>query len=220
MHKRVCLSLVVSGLLLPLELAGQVRAPLGIQPPMHGHAFPLGAQPRNPFFHRGFFLGGPIFYSDYAYEPPPIAPPQVVVVQAPAVAAQTKEEPRPVQPLLIEWQGDRFVRIAGAEENHPSRVPPDYAAGFDAKASGNSATARRELPPALLVFRDGHQEETTNYAIVDGVLYSYPDYWAAGSWTKRILIADLDLPATLTQNQQRGSKFTLPAGPHQVVTRP
>ena len=34
------------------------------------------------------------------------------------------------------------------------------------------------------------------------------------------LISDLDLPATFQQNRERGVKFTLPAGPNQVVTRP
>jgi hypothetical protein len=222
MHKRACLSLMVSALLLPLQLVAQGRAPIGISPPMHGRSFPFGARLHNPFFHHSIFLAGPAFYPDYPYEPPPVPPPQVVIVQAPAPAAQTKEEPKRVQPLLIEWQGDRFVRIASAEESLStrSRVPPDYVAELNANARGNSAIPHRELPPALLVFRDGHQEESANYAIVDGVLYAYADYWMGGSWTKRILIADLDLPATLKQNQERGVKFTLPAGPNQVVTRP
>jgi hypothetical protein len=122
MKQRTCLSLLVSAVLLPLPLAAQGRVPLAIHPPIHGHTFPFGSHPHNPFFQPGLFLGGPVFYPDYPYEPLPAAPPQVVVVQTPAPAVQTKEEPRHVRPLLIEWQGDRFVRIAGAEDNLTTAV--------------------------------------------------------------------------------------------------
>jgi len=35
-----------------------------------------------------------------------------------------------------------------------------------------------------------------------------------------IQIADLDLPATLKQNQDRGVRFELPSGPDEVMIRP
>jgi hypothetical protein len=51
-------------------------------------------------------------------------------------------------------------------------------------------------------------------------MYSKADYWTSGSWTKKIQIADLDVPATMRINQERGVKFALPTSPNEVVMRP
>jgi hypothetical protein len=76
------------------------------------------------------------------------------------------------------------------------------------------------LPPAVLVFRDGHTEEVSSYSIIGTVIYTKSDYWASGNWTRKIQIADLDLPATRKQNQERGVKFELPSSPDEVMIRP
>ena len=55
---------------------------------------------------------------------------------------------------------------------------------------------------------------------MSGTIYFKADYWSSGSWTRKIQIADLDLPATLRLNQERGLKFVMPSGPNEVVTRP
>jgi uncharacterized membrane protein len=72
----------------------------------------------------------------------------------------------------------------------------------------------------MLVFRDGHKEEIERYAIIGAVIYTRADYWSTGSWTRKVTIADLDVPATLKLNQERGGRFTLPSGPDEVVVRP
>ena len=51
-------------------------------------------------------------------------------------------------------------------------------------------------------------------------LYAKADYLTTGAWTRKVLLADLDLPATIKQNQERGLKFDLPSGPNEVVLRP
>jgi hypothetical protein len=71
----------------------------------------------------------------------------------------------------------------------------------------------------VLAFRDGHKEEVGSYTIVDGTMYTKADYWTSGSWTRKIQITDLDLPATLKLNKERGVNFALPAGPYEVVIR-
>jgi hypothetical protein len=76
------------------------------------------------------------------------------------------------------------------------------------------------LPSAVLVFRDGHKEEIGKYVIVSGTIYTSSDYWNSGSWTRKVQIADLDVPATLKLNQERGAKFALPSGPNEVMMRP
>jgi hypothetical protein len=75
------------------------------------------------------------------------------------------------------------------------------------------------LPRSVLVFRDGHREEIERYVIEDDIIDVSVSRWDTGSWTKKISIADLDVPATLKLNQERGGKFNLPSGPNEVVVR-
>ncbi len=72
----------------------------------------------------------------------------------------------------------------------------------------------------MLVFRDGHQEELSNYTIINGTLYTKSDYWSTGSWNKQIQLASLDIPATVKLNQERGLRFGLPASPNEIFVRP
>ena len=181
-------------------------------------------QHRRSFDRGSVFLPYPYFYSDYGYDYAE-APPQVTVVPpAPAVESQTTPS-TPLEPLLIEWQGDRFVRMTLSQKASPSgQTAPDYseksALRSPVPARKGVAQAPRELPPAVFVFRDGRTEEASSYIIMNGIIYTKADYWSSGSWTTQIQVADLDVPATLKLNQERGLKFVLPAGPNEVVTRP
>jgi hypothetical protein len=75
----------------------------------------------------------------------------------------------------------------------------------------------RELEPAVLVFLDGKRSEVTNFAIVGPVLYDLSD-----RRSRKIQLAELDLPATIAANDERGIAFRLPpaSSPNQVITRP
>lgn len=138
-----------------------------------------------------------------------------VMVQQPAPvavqqAAASVPEVRPANPLLIELQGDRFVRVTGNGVNS--------AAG--AGAAQQITAEHAELPPAVLVFRDGRHQEVSSYSIIGPTLYASGSYWTNGYWTQKIPLADLDLPATFEFNRERGVNFVLPSAPDQVVTRP
>jgi hypothetical protein len=62
-------------------------------------------------------------------------------------------------------------------------------------------------PSTVLVFKDGHHSDVLNYAIVGDTLFDL----GAGR-TRKILLADLDLPATHKANDERGVDFQIPAG--------
>jgi hypothetical protein len=62
-------------------------------------------------------------------------------------------------------------------------------------------------------------EEVDKYMIQGDALYTSADYWTTGSWTKKIPLAELDLPASLKLNKERGAKFNLPSAPNEVVIR-
>jgi hypothetical protein len=178
---------------------------------------------------RSTVLAYPYFYSDSDYDSGQGSqPPQVVVVQASA-PAPPPAPPAPRESLLIEWQGDHFVRTTTSAKN-PAGAPvaTDYSETFAAPLSPTvrpgreqkNAAQPRELPPTVLVFHDGRREEVSEYTIMSRTIYLKADYWTTGSWTRKIQIADLDVPATLKLNQERGLKFVLPASSNEVVTRP
>jgi hypothetical protein len=66
-------------------------------------------------------------------------------------------------------------------------------------------------PTTVLWFKDGHQSEVQNYAIVGETLFDFTD-----GRSHKILLADLDLPATQKANDDRGVDFQVPAKTGQV----
>jgi hypothetical protein len=168
------------------------------------------------------WFGDPFLYSDYAqpatYERT-ISP--VIVVQPAAAAAPA--EPK-ADPLMIEWQGDHYVRYSGqGGAAKGNGLPLDYSESAPPSAT-QLHTAQQvspaDLPPAVLVFRDGHREQVSDYVIADGNLYARGDYWHDGFWSKTVQLSALDMPATLRANSDSGVKFVLPSAPNEVVTRP
>ena len=63
----------------------------------------------------------------------------------------------------------------------------------------------KPIDPTVLVFRDGHQQEVTNYAIMGQTVYVFD------SRTQKIALTDLDVAATIKVNDDRGVDFHLPA---------
>lgn len=115
---------------------------------------------------------------------------------------------------MIELQGDRYVRVGGnVAENQVTQR--EYES-----SRGKSGSRPTPVPPAVLAFRNGTREEVNSYTIVGNTLYESGDYWTQGYWTKKVQLADLDLPETMRLNQERGVPFRLPTAPNDVVTRP
>lgn len=137
--------------------------------------------------------------------------PQVFIVPSPVTAPQPA--PPPIDPLIIEWRGDRYVRVA----NSSNATALDYVAP---SATVTKPVAPRENVPALLIFRDGSRVEVSSYTIVGNSLYAAADRWIVGVWSKKIDLASLDVPSTLRANQERGVPFALPSSPNEVIVRP
>ncbi|PYV67911.1 MAG: hypothetical protein DMG97_26140 [Acidobacteria bacterium] len=172
----------------------------GISVVERGHRHPFG---RSPFF---FLYGAPYFYSD-DYEPYDLQYAKSEPAPQP-VSSEANPGPLP-EPVLLELHGSQWVKVTNFGETSQQALNP----------SSQSASAK-PMPAAVLVYRDGHSEEISSYSIIDRVMYTKADYYSSGSWTRTIQIADLDIPATLKQNQRRGVKFDLPSGPDEVVIRP
>jgi hypothetical protein len=160
-----------------------------------------------PFFYG---YGPPYFYADDYYEPYPAEYARPEPAPQPAPVVQEKPGPLP-EPVLLELHGDQWVKVTNF--GHASQQT------VSSSAKANSQPAK-PMSPAVLIYRDGRTEEISSYSIIGSSIYTKSDYYSSGSWTRTIQIADLDVPATLKQNEQRGVKFDLPSGPNEIVIRP
>lgn len=190
------------------------------------------------FFYPSLFFADPLYfdslYSDALYTTgyplaaqPPIIVVQAPVAQAPALDAKSEVPPTPAQPLMIELQGDRYVRVSGEEgsgaEMRTIEPQPSSVHHKAMLVDANSRLADRrpaELAPVVLVFRDGHREEVSDYTIADGVLYARGDYYRDGAWNRKIELKSLNLSETIQSNDARGVHVQLPTSPNEVITRP
>jgi hypothetical protein len=176
-----------------------------------------------PFpFLTDFFNPDDIYSTGY-----PVAsePPLILVQAARAMAGSAgypgrrdsySESPTP-QPLMIELQNGRYVRINSTPAN--GEVLPAKSSSSDAPDT-RAAAPTHDLPPAVLVFRDGRSEEVRDYTIADGILYARGDYYTDGYWNKKIALDALNITETVQANTTRNVKFVLPTSPNEVITRP
>jgi hypothetical protein len=139
---------------------------------------------------------------------------------------------------MFEFQNGRYVRVANAAANSDALpltfAPPSPPATQLHRTSTRStpsnsssktpaitaAIPAQNLPPAVLVFQDGHTEEVRDYTIADGMLYARGDYYTDGYWNKKISLSNLNVAQTLQANLARNVNFVLPASPNEVITRP
>jgi hypothetical protein len=114
--------------------------------------------------------------------------------QQQAADQQQPQDPNQIAPTLLDngQYGGPMPQRTAAE---PAQAAP----------TGITSAALPPVDPTVLVFRDGHQLEVRNYAIVGDTLYDI-----GGSTAKKIKLADLDLVKTAQVNDQRGVDFQLP----------
>jgi len=116
-------------------------------------------------------------------------------------------EPEPYAEDDSEYQGGPtiFDRRGRGQESYipPVKDPPPA----HAEQRADSTPAPPELPqePTILVFKDGHQLEVGNYAIVGQTLFDLTP-----GHSRKIALADLDLDSTQKKNEERGVTFQLP----------
>ncbi len=149
--------------------------------------------------------------------------PSVIILQTPPPAVPVPERALS-QALMIELRGGRYVQVSGDKRSGTDSGsqmidPPPDSAPREERATIHPIPAR-ELASAVLVFRDGHREEVSDYTVTDGVLYTRSDYYSNGYWNKKIELGSLNLPETINSNQSRGIRFQLPSAPNEVMVGP
>jgi hypothetical protein len=191
---------------------------------------PNGIQPTNPFFNpptccinplfpvrpnppvgqrhhhqRGrFFPAGGAVYVPYAY-------PVVGESDAGDAAADQPDEQRNQNedyrggPTIFDRHGSGQPARSYVDDfaHRPNRAESEAVPA----APGEEAPVA-DQPQTILVFKDGRQLEVQNYAVIGDTLYDL----SPGRHHK-IPVADLDLPSTAKQNDDRGIDFRLPPNP-------
>ncbi|HMK21347.1 MAG TPA: hypothetical protein VK466_03385, partial [Terriglobales bacterium] len=113
--------------------------------PVHRSVSSFG-RPHEEHFPRTLYLGTPLWFDDYSTRDAPA--PSVIVIQSAAQPATSPrpvfEEPKPAAPLLIEWQGDRYVRRTSGPSSETNPTPFDYAA----PTKGNPAARAQSVAAA------------------------------------------------------------------------
>ena len=74
-----------------------------------------------------------------------------------------------------------------------------------ANANDNDPPGAAIMSNTVLVFRDEHKQEVSNYAIVGQTLWNF-----APGHTQKVPLSDLDLPATTKANEELGVTFRVP----------
>jgi hypothetical protein len=126
--------------------------------------------------------------------------------EPPADSAVDEPEDYRGGPTIFDRRGSGSATYS--QDPAPSAASADVAQNAPAEPPAPAAPERiPDLPQTVVVFKDGHQLEMANYAIVGDSLFDLTP-----GHRHKIPLADLDLPATERQNDDRGIDFRLPAG--------
>ncbi len=113
----------------------------------------------------------------------------------------------------VDGNGYQDQAPADSESDQVAEPDPGVPTAASAPPDNSQQPAAGEQRPAdttpqipvMLVYRDGHEQDVMNYAIVGSTLYDMD-----ASMTHKIPLAELDLKATVKANDDRGIEFSLP----------
>jgi hypothetical protein len=149
----------------------------------------------NHHHHRRAFTPPPVGYA----EPVPYAVDLGTPYNVDETSADEQDPNDQGGPTIFDRRGDGAASYIPPVRN----VPLSRPAAQQLNSSEPDPEPTQE--PTLLVFKDGHQLELGNYAIVGVTLFDLTPGHA-----RKVALADLDLEATRRQNDERGITFQVP----------
>jgi hypothetical protein len=213
----------------PASILSPTQLPFGVNPPprlreqnihVHGPFRRFG----NPHGHRPVFVPVPIFYSYYTDGSDPAAADPYVpdraansAPDAQAPAERSEDELRTAylqgardalaqqkRDALAEQKNDRYGEHYLDSRERSRQEAPASERKQERKATANNDAAvakpaEDKTPATVFIFKDGHQLETRNYAIMGETLFDF-----SGQMLKRIQLSELDASATTKANDDRG----------------
>jgi hypothetical protein len=151
-------------------------------------------QPRTPT--------GQVYYYPYAY-----AVPVPYAVETGDNGASDGDDPDyQGGPTVFDRRGSGPYSYIPPGSESPADPNAEEAQEQDRPSADSNSNAEPSPDPTILVFKDGHQLEIENYAVVSQTLYDLTP-----GHPRKIALADLDLPATEKQNDDHGVTFQLPS---------
>jgi hypothetical protein len=182
---------------------------------------PNGFGSRNPFFNEPTCCINPLFPINsnpaifsrhhHGFSGFPVAVPIYTMPYTPVIVVQSPEE-EPAEedysggPTIFDRRGSGRTSRDSYEDRYADRGRRDEAEKQPAAPEQVvQPTPLADQPQTVLVFKDGHQLEVQNYAVIGDLLYDLTP-----GHRRKVALAELDLTATATQNDDRGVVFQLP----------
>jgi hypothetical protein len=215
----------------PSNVQSPTPLPPGVNPPLRiFHARGPLRRFGNPREHRRVVLPVPVFYPVYGYADPGYPADPYVQQSSDPAPAQAAEPAQQADSAA----GDEALRqayIAGARDalrdtlardredrygehyldsREQQRAPADQQRAArdrrdgDTPAAAPAAPREDKTPATVFIFKDGHQLETRNYAIMGETLFDFSD-----NRLKKIKLAEIDAAATTKANDDRGVQVKL-----------
>ena len=168
----------------------------------HRDGFRRNEHSRNQF---GGFGGYPIYYNPYGYD-------DTQTMNQPQPGANNNEQLLEESgPGLTVFERRREYRLIGDSAQYQrdqQSDPRDEKSANKSDAVTAPSAPPEEVVSTILIYRDGSHREISNYALMGSSIYDLSV--KPGQGKMRILLADLDIPATIAANDQRGIEFKVP----------
>jgi hypothetical protein len=189
----------------------------------------------NPRDHRKVVIPVPVFYPIYGYgdggypadpfvqSPAPASDSSASSSSSDSAAAQSQSEASSNEDLLRQAYlqgardalkdtlqkdrdsgryGEHYLDSREQEHSRASNTKPEPTAD---QAPAAAPVKEDNGPATVFIFKDGHQIETHNFAIMGETLYDF-----SSSVLKKVQLTDLDKNATIKANDDRGITVKLP----------
>ncbi len=209
----------------PASVVSPTQRPFGVNPPLR----PPNVRVRGPLRrfgtpgHHGrpFFVPVPVFYSYYtdgafpsAADPsvPDTAPADPAPAQPQEASAEKSEDElraaylQGARDALAEQRDSRYGEhyLDARERQQPAASDKKTERSKRSEEIGPPAPREEKSPATVFIFKDGHQLETRNYAIMGETLFDF-----SGPTLKKIKLEELDAAATTKANDDRGVQVKL-----------
>lgn len=192
--------------------------PHGATPP-HGPHQPQFHQPGTHQHHRQNQGYAYPYYVPYYVPYSPVMDPSDAPEES---AADVPEDPNQYQggPTIFDRRGsgmpapndyrEEKPRAAVPKPSNPVATPAMQTEALTAAPAPTKAPEPIVIaqPSTILIFKDGHKQEVSNYAIVGSNLFDLTP-----GHRLKIALSDLDLNATQKANEDEGIDFKLPESP-------
>jgi len=209
---------------LPASVVSPTPFPPGVHPPVR----PPVVRVRGPLRRFGskhrpdrpaLFVPVPLFYSYYTDGgyPSPADPyvPDAAAAPSDQAPAQQASDDRGDEELRAAYlqgardamaqndprYGEHYLDSRERQQPAPEVKRPERSARADAVPA---PPVEDKSPTTVFIFKDGHQLETKNYAIMGSTLFDL-----SGQTVKKIQLGDLDAAATVKANDDRGVQVKL-----------